>query len=617
MAIVDLPEPILGKTRVRVFVALIAAGLLAILARLWYLQIAHGNELWEASRINQRRLIRRVPPRGQIEDRAGRVLATNRRQIVVFVTPNEIEKNPDVLPLLASLLNTPKQELEETIRKGKINAYDSVRVAVDVDIETATRIEEQRLSLPGVLISPEPIRYYPDGPLLGHLLGQMGEIAPEELRERREEGYRPGDFCGQLGLERAYDSSLRGMNGGRLIEVDARGRMRREVDNTDPIPGSTLTLTLDKELQKVAYQELQAQAAEGKPGAAVALDPNTGAVLALASVPSYDPNQFVNGISKANWKKIQDNPLLPQINRAINSAYAPGSTFKIVTAAAGLETGLIGPHDRTHCRGVMYVGRWPKRCHRRRGHGTVDLNEAIAGSCDIFFYRLGQRLGPERMAKYARRFGLGRRTGIDLLRPGDPQIERDGIVPDPAWKARTKRGPWYGGETVDYAIGQAMLACTPLQMCNVAAAIGNGGTLYRPQLVKRITEYDAQNRPRVVRVLKPQVIGKLGFSDSTLGILRQGMRSVMLPGGTAAHVALPGVAIAGKTGTAEAVRRGRRVDNAWFIAYAPAERPRIAVCVFVEGGGHGGTTAAPIARKIIAKYLNVKIDAAAGGASDD
>lgn len=617
MSIVDLPEPLPDRTRVRVFAATIAVGLLALLARLWYLQIAHGSELQEASRINQRRLIRRVPPRGQIEDRAGRILATNRRQIVVSVVPEEIERNPNTLPLLASLLNRPLQELEETIRREKVTPFDSVRLAVDVDVATATRIEEQRLNLPGVLIGPEPIRHYPDGPLFGHLLGQMGEIPPDELRARRPEGYRPGDYCGKLGLERAYDPYLRGTNGGRLIEVDARGRMRRELNSTEPLPGATLTLTLDKELQKVAYQELQAQAAKGRPGAAVALDPNTGAVLALASVPSYDPNLFVNGITRANWKKIQDNPLLPQINRAINSAYAPGSTFKVITAAAGLETGLTGPYDRAYCRGVMFVGRWPKRCHRRRGHGSVNLNEALARSCDIFFYQLGQRLGPERMAKYARLFGLGTRTGIDLLRPGDPQIERDGIVPDPAWKAARHRGPWYGGETVDYAIGQAMLACTPLQMCNVAAAIANGGTLYRPQLVQRIVQHDAQNRPQVVRQLQPEIMGRLGLSDRTLEIIRQGMRSVMTPGGTAAHMAIPGVAVAGKTGTAEVVRNGRKVDNAWFIAYAPADRPRIAVCVFVETGGHGGTTAAPIARKIIAKHLKVQIDDVAGGASDD
>jgi len=562
-----------------------------------------------------------MAPRGQIVDRNGHVLASNRQQIVISVVPEELPKDPrereEVLIRLASLLEVTPESLKETLARNIQNRFDPVKVAIDVDIGLLTRIEEQRARLPGVLVEQEPLRYYPDGALFGHLLGQMGEISPDELKARRREGYRPGDFCGKLGLERAYDPFLRGTDGGQKVEVDARGRMRRVLSHLDPIPGATLRLTIDYNLQKAAYEALTPWAAKGKPGAAVALDPQTGAVLALVSVPSYDPNLFVRGISARDWKQLQNDPGLPQINRAINSAYAPGSTFKVITAAAGLETGKIDPEERVYCRGSISLGRWRKRCHKRGGHGSVRLNTAIARSCDVYFYRLGQRLGPEKLALFARRFGLGQRTGIDLLRDGEPQIERDGIVPDPAYKAARQLGPWVPGETVDYAIGQAMLTCTPIQMCNVAAALANGGTLYRPQLVDTITTYDREHRSHVVRHLTPQPIKQLGISPRTRDIIVQGMISVMRPGGTASSSAIPGLSIAGKTGTAEMYKKGKRVDNAWFIAFAPVEKPRIAVCVFVETGGHGGAVAAPIARKLIAQYLHIPLGSALGNNNED
>jgi penicillin-binding protein 2 len=262
----------------------------------------------------------------------------------------------------------------------------------------------------------------------------------------------------------------------------------------------------------------------------------------------------------------------------------------------------VTPYDGVVCKGVIHLGRWPKRCHKRSGHGFVALNESLAASCDVYYYRLGQRLTPEVMAEWARRFGLGKRTGIDL-----PFVEARGIVPTPKWKEQSKRGRWVGGDTVDYAIGQSMLGCTPLQMCNVAAAIGNGGTLYRPQLVRSITSFNAENKPVVTRTLQPEVIGKLNLKPSTLSALVRGMESVMERGGTAASSSIPGLRIAGKTGTSQIKRRGEMKLNAWFIGFAPVENPKIAVCVFVEEAGHGGEVAAPIARKIIARYLNLNV----------
>jgi penicillin-binding protein 2 len=611
MAMVQPPEPVPNLTRVRILTAVIVAGLLGLVARLWYLQIAHGAEYRRLSEGNHTRLIRRLAPRGLITDHTGHILASSRPKIVVSIVPAEAKKDPGVLQLLARLLGRPPTELEAVLPHDKVPHYDPVRVALDVDVATATRIEERRLDLPGVSVGPEPIRYYPQGPVYGHILGQIGQIPPDELMQRRDEGYRPGDFCGRLGIERAYDSMLHGKDGGMLVEVDARGRSGAEISSFDPVPGARVELTVDARVQQAAYDELAVWAARGHPGAAVALDPRTGAVLALVSVPSFDPNQFATGINASNWNALRNDPLKPLINRASGSAYAPGSTFKLITATAGLCSGRITPQDRVYCSGVIYLGRWPKRCHKASGHGSVDMVRAIQVSCDIYFYRLGQRLGPELMAQWARTFGLGKRTGIDLVRPGDPPVERAGVVPSPEWKRKRGYGPWVGGDTVDFAIGQAMLACTPLQMCNVAAAIANGGTLYRPQLVSRIVGTTKEGGPKVIQTLQPQVLGHIPFTPEALQVVREGMLQVMRPGGTASHATLPGVTIAGKTGTAQQRIRGKMVNHAWFVGYAPAENPSMAVCVFVEGGGHGGTVAAPIARKMFGAYFNIHAPAAA------
>jgi penicillin-binding protein 2 len=616
MSLIQIPEQYPDTWRVRVFMALVAFGLLGIVARLWFLQIAHGQEMWLASEANRTRNIRRVSPRGQIEDRNGVVIGTNRNQIVVSVVPEQIKKHPEALTLLASLLKKPAEDLEDVIARNKTTSFDPVRVDADVDIQTATSIEELHQEMPGISIGPEPIRHYYDGLVFGHILGQMGQIKPEELKERRDEGYRPGDFCGQIGIERAYDSDLRGTDGGREVEVDARGRIRHEVGHLDPIPGSTLRLTIDSSVQKIAYQELQSWSTRGHPGAAVAMDPQTGAVLALVSVPSFDPSQFVTGVTGKNYKQLLEDPQKPLIDRAISGGSAPGSTFKVITASAALDSGKWSPDERVFCGGSMNLGKWVKHCHKSGGHGSVNLQEAIAQSCDIYFYHVGQRLGPDLMAEYSRKYGLGTRTGVDISRENDRRLETDGAVPDPAWKLAHKKGEWVGGETVDYAIGQAMLVATPIQMCNVAAAIGNGGTLYRPQLVQMVTEYDANHHPKIVRRLKPQPIKRLEVSKATIARVARGMQAVM-ESGTGARSAIPGIEMAGKTGTAQVHKNGKLVNNAWFIGYAPLENPRIAVCVFIQEGGHGGEAAAPIAKKMIASYLKIPIgDVGVSPASD-
>jgi penicillin-binding protein 2 len=606
VSLIERPAPPPDRRRITVASVVVAVACAVLVARLWYLQIVRGDELLRDSERNRTRILRRIPPRGLITDASGVVIATTRSRIVLRVLPEEVAKRPRVLDEVAALIGRPPAEVRAEYAAGAVDAFQPVRLSTDVGLEIATRVEERLYSLPGVLIGPEPVRHYPAGPAFGHVVGYVGQCSEQDLKSRAAAGYRRGDVCGKTGVEGGvFDGRLRGKDGGTTVEVDAIGRIQGALATRDPVAGATLRLNISADLQRVAYEHLTAHARQGRPGAAVALDPRSGAVLALVSAPAYDPALFAGGITRSAWTDLRDDPLKPLINRAVGSATAPGSVFKLVTAIAGLETGRTSRYDSAFCSGVMHLGRWPKRCHKRSGHGGVGLAEAIAKSCDVFFYRLGQRLGPDTMAAYARQMGFGARTGIDL-----PDVETAGIVPDPRWKERRRLGPWVGGDTVDYAIGQAMLGCTPLQVCVAVSAIANGGTLWTPQIVGSVRERDARGAERIEAV-RPVVARRLRFRPGTLEAVRRGMEAVMQPGGTASLCSIPGLRIAGKTSTAQRRRRGELVDDAWFVAFAPVENPRIAVCVYVEEGGHGGTTAAPIARAMIAKYLRITVEAPA------
>lgn len=577
----------------------VLAGVL-LLARLWYLQIAMGKELLQASERNRTRALRRIPPRGVIVDADGVVLATVRTRVVLRVSPSAVERDPALLPRTASIAGLSREVLEKEYADNHIDSYQPVVVAVDLSLEAATALEERLYELRGISLGPEPVRAYSVGAAYGHLLGYVGQCSENDLRERSAAGYQTGDICGKTGVEGGpYDQVLRGKDGLRRIEVDAEGRSRGEIATESPIPGAKLQLNIRSKLQVTAFRLLRDQLKRGRTGAVVALDPRNGAVLCLASMPSYDPREFALGIGKREWSALQADKRLPLINRAVGSATAPGSTFKIVTAVAGLATGRINPYETEYCSGIIHLGRWPKRCHRRSGHGSVALHEAIAKSCDIYFYRVGQRLGPERIAQYARLFGFGERTQIDSA-SGDIA----GVVPTPAWKRERGLGPWVGGDTVDYAIGQAMLAATPMQVCAAIGAIANGGTVYAPELVHSVTRYTAHGAapPEVVA---PVVRHRLNLSRDVLNTIRSSMEAVTEQGGTGRLAALPGIRVAGKTGTAQRRRKGEMVDDAWYVGYAPAEDPRIVVCVRIEEGGHGGEVAAPIARAIMGQYLGV------------
>ncbi|MCS6923809.1 MAG: penicillin-binding protein 2, partial [Fimbriimonadales bacterium] len=448
-----------------------------LIARLWYLQILHGEELAARAELVRTRLLRVPPPRGLIVDRHQRVLATNRAQIIVSVIPDMLRRRPERIPLVAQRLGMRPDELRELIENPKINPYTPLAVQKGVAFEQAVDLLESQYNLPEVEVSLQAMRRYPYGKQFAHLLGYVGQISPEELKEygaRQAEAsdwlsmrlYDGTDFVGKSGIERSYEAYLHGKPGGEQVEVTPLGRRVRTLQEFEPTPGHRVVLSVDLRLQQKAYELLQ-----GHKGALVALDPRTGEILAMVSQPSFDPNLFVPRIPKEVWRPLINDPRAPLNNRAIQSAYAPGSIFKPIVALEGLKRGLITTRTGVVCTGGYHLGRRTFRCWRR--HGAVDFYDSIAFSCDVFYYQLAQRLGPDNLAALARAFGLGARTGIDLPH------ERKGLVPDTRWKQEVLKQPWFGGETLNYGIGQGYLTITPLQGAVMTMGLANRGVMYR------------------------------------------------------------------------------------------------------------------------------------------
>lgn len=556
-------------------------------ARLWYLQILHGEELRQLSETNRTRLIRIPGPRGRILDARGRVLADNRPSISLAVMPDYADDNPDLLTRLAPVVGMSVSELQQIVDRRRANSYDPIRIAADVDLDTLSRVEEQRMYLAGLVVQQSSTRHYPDGRLAAHLLGPLGEASDEDLKKLRPYGYRLGDYVGKSGVEGVYNKLLGGAAGGDLVEVDARGRITRTLRHYPPRPGATLQLAVDARVQRAA-----AEALAGRPGAAVAVDPRDGSVIALVSSPTYDLSPFAKRIKPQIWRALTTDPRRPLLNRAVASAHPPGSTFKVITAAAGLHTGRITANSRIHCAGGLPLGGRLKRCWSR--HGSIDFIGAIAHSCDTFFYRYSLIMGIQPICRMARAFGLGQKTGIDLT------SEARGNIPKPRERS-TPGHPrnWWPGDTANAAIGQGYILTTPLQMAVVAAALGNGGTVYRPRILKRAISLDG----RVLASPDKQVISRIPLSPTDLELIRKGMRAAV-ERGTCRGAALPGIAVAGKTGSAEVA--GSRKTHGWFICFAPYQNPTIAIAVVVERAGHGGTVAVPVAKRMLEAYFGLK-----------
>lgn len=593
-----------AELRRRLGYAVAAASLafLLLILRLWSLQVLHGEEMATLSENNRIRLRRIQATRGRIVDRHGRVLVESEASYDAVLVPEDATDLEGTVENLAHFLDQSAGETNAILERAAGRPrFQEIVVKRDLAFEEVVAIETHQTELPGVSVHVTPKRLYREGTTLAHVLGYVGEVTREDLEGSSQ--YRSGDLIGKSGLEQVFDESLRGVNGGRHVEVDALGRELRVLDQVDATAGHTLVLSVDLDLQHAAEQALGEQV-----GAVVALDPNNGDVLAMASRPSFDPNLFNGGIRQEDWKRLMDNPRHPMTQRAFRGQYPPGSTFKFVVAAAALQEGIINPFTRIRCGGAHRLGSRSFRCWRAGGHGSMNVVQALEQSCDVFFYQVGQKLGVDLIAKYARTFGLGAPTGIVLGH------EKGGVIPDQQWKRENFKEPWYPGETLPVAIGQGYVTTTPLQMAHAVAGL-SVGRLYKPRLVLRLEGLDGT----VVDTVEPQGGDDLGLKPGVLEEVRQGLIHVVnSPRGTGARAKLDGIVVAGKTGTSQVVAiGGKRLkaeqmpwnqrDHAWFVAFAPAEAPRIALAVLVEhADGGGGKIAAPIAGTVMDEFFRLE-----------
>ncbi|RIL06015.1 MAG: penicillin-binding protein 2 [Proteobacteria bacterium] len=594
------------EQRLRLF-GLVMLGFFALfVVRLFQLQVVEGDQHLERSQRNSIRTERIASPRGELTDREGRVLASTRSAFELEVVPSELRDKERTFALLGALIGEPSERAREGVLAARGRArFQPVRLADDLTFEQLARVESHRYALPGVLTEVYPRREYPYGALAAHVIGTIGEIRIEQLEERRFAGYKPGESVGQTGVESLLEPHLRGRAGGRNVIVDVAGRAVEVLDQVDPRAGGRAVLTLDVDLQQIAEDGLAAAALPGDPaaGVVVALDPRDGDVLALASLPDFDPNSFPGGIDSATWKALTSDPLKPLQDRAVAGQFPPGSTYKPFVAAVALQEKVRTPSTGIFCPGSFAFGNHTFRCWKRTGHGGVDLHRSLTQSCDVYYYRTGLEIGIDRMAKYMLAFGLGAPTGIGL------ENERSGVVPSSEWKQKRLGQPWYSGETVSASIGQGYVLTTPLQLAVAYGALGTG-RLVKPRLVRERHAPDGAVTPEPV-----EVVHEVPIDAQHLERVRKGLRGVVQDGGgTGRRAQVPGLDVGGKTGTSQVVKldkvKGLKHhqipwkyrDHAWFAAVAPVDAPEIVVVVLVEHGGGGGANAAPVAQRVLARW---------------
>jgi len=582
---------------------LVIAALLMLIGRLVQLQIIDHEHFRTLSKDNRVKLVPLPPTRGLIYDRNGVLLALNRPAYSLEMVPEEVDDIETTLQNLAQVIDVSEDDLERFHRlKKRKRRFDSVPIRTNLSIEEAAGFAVHRHRFPGLDIKAQLLRHYPYPDETAHVLGYVGRISKRDLETIDSSNYAGTSHIGKTGVEKSYEAVLHGGVGVQQVEVNSVGRVARILQHDKPLPGQDLHLHLDIALQKVALQALGEHN-----GAAVAIDPNTGGILALASKPGFDPNLFVEGISSKNYNALQKDPDRPLYDRALRGQYPPGSTVKPFVGLAGLETGHISFDTTVYCPGFFQL---PGHSHRYRdwkksGHGSMDLDAAITQSCDVFYYKLAHDMGIDKLSEKLSDFGFGEKTGVDLIG------EARGILPSRDWKRAHRRQPWYPGETVITGIGQGYYLSTPLQLAAATAAFANGGTYYTPRLVDYLQTRGEEQQIPIPAQGKPISIQPDNWQDVHKAMLNvtEGVR------GTAKRIRNTHYRIAGKTGTAqvftvaqdeeydeEKVAKKKR-DHALFVAYAPAEDPQIAVAVIAENGGHGSSVAAPIARKIMDAYL--------------
>jgi penicillin-binding protein 2 len=592
-------------TRISVLQVLFGTVLFVYLMAFWYLQVVKVEDYRRLSDNNRLRHVTLMPLRGVINDSEHRILANNR---IAFNIRLDRDKVPDMrafLPRLSSILGMRESVLKARLEKYRTRPrFEPVILKEDVDLPEAAYIESRRLELPMLSVEVESRRHYLHGALAAHALGYVGEVSEDRLKREPEKGYELGEIVGTTGLEYEYDAALKGEKGWKQVVVNSLGREIEEIEGgRRPTPGRALRLTLDLDLQQSLEQAYGEEA-----GSAVFLDPNSGAVLAMISRPAFDPNIFAHRFSQDTWEALINDPRHPLQDRTSLSRFAPGSVFKIVMSIAALEDGIAGPNRADHCTGSWKFGDKVFQCWaiRKGGHGYLTMREAIIQSCNVYFYHLGNDMGIDHISKWAHALGFGQQTGIDL-----PQ-EAPGTVPDPDWKRQTKpRDPvWHPGETISVSIGQGALEVTPFQMAVFASTIANGGTVYRPHLVRSVEVREGVEEES----REDFVVRKVDLHPRTLEVIKDAMWGVVNEDGTGVKAKIAGRDVCAKTGTAQVFRASRDVDadklpkemrdHAWFVGFAPKDNPQIAWAVFVQNGGHGGTIAAPIARAVLETYFH-------------
>ncbi len=567
-------------------------GLLVLVALLllqfWLLQGVDSRKYRELAENNRIRTLSIAAPRGTLTDRNGHILAENKPAFKIVVTMGPSGSVENLSLSLASLLKIDVAEIRQKLSKPRA-AYQPVTIKPKATFEDVAAVEARRLEMPEVTVEVVPVRSYPQARSAAHVVGRVGEVTDRQLKQPAFADFEPGRVVGQSGLEALYNEDLTGTDGLRRVVVNSRGVEVSLSEDQPARAGGAVELTLAADLQAAMEDAFKDRA-----GSAVALDPFTGEILGLVSSPAFDPNAFSSGIERSLWDSLMRDPETPLFNRAVQGQYAPGSLFKVVVAAAGLEEGLISPDTTVFCPGYASIYGHVFKCNRPAGHGIVSLGRALGESCNVFFYQLGARLEIQRLSAYARKFGLGSVTGVDLPN------EAPGLMPDPGWKERLFKAPWYPGETISVSIGQGQVLATPLQMARMMAVIANGGRLVQPHIVRLVSGKPvAYEQPR-----------SLGFKPSTLEAIRRGLFMAVNSGGSAQRAQISDLVVAGKTGSAQVVSSSKLkkdIDTiqprAWFAGFAPLDNPRIALAVLVDHGGSGGAAAAPVALTIFEKFF--------------
>jgi len=587
--------------RARILLYVAVGAFVLLLGRLYWLQVVQYDRYRNLSENNRLRLRTVRAPRGLILDRKGRAIAETQGSFDLVCSPVDVKDLEGEIRLLAEIVefDADEDEILGKIRDArKSNPYSGITVARDLRFEQISVLEFNRESLPGFTVTVEAKRSYPFGTAFAHVLGYVGEASPEEMERSADRRLAMGDLVGKYGLERLKDDVLRGVNGGRKVEVDAAGRDQRMVEEVPSRTGGTVHTYLDADLQLAAKEAMGNRA-----GAVIALAPKTGEVLAFYSAPAFDPNVFARGIRRADWQTLNSDPRKPMQNKGLQGTYAPGSTVKPFLAMAALEEKMQDKSRGVSCGGSFRLGNRVFRCWKEKGHGTVDMYRAVVQSCDVYFYTLGLKLGPDRVAKLEKDAGLGTITGIDL--PG----ERKGLVPDSEWKQKIAKDRWYDYESVILGIGQGAIHLTPLEMTVGYATLATGGEVMRPRVVRKVIPMEGKAEERT-----PELLRKLPWSAENVEFILKALAGVVNDYGTGGVAKLPGITVGGKTGTAQVASvKGKMIksedlpyeirDHAWFVAFAPVEDPQICVGAMVEHGGHGGSAAAPIVKAVMQEYF--------------